>query len=275
MSDEPWWMRAGIAGLCLVLCLTMIYPLVWNVMAALKSNADLVANPFGLPLRPQWENIASLWLRGAFLGYLRNSLLISTLSVAGIAVMAAMAGFAFARSRQRLLKLAFGLVLLGLMFPGEVIIVPVFQMISGLGLRNTLLGPILIYLTWTPFGIILLQTYFLSLPTELGDAARIDGCSEYGLFWRIYLPLARPALATIIIFNFIWTWNDFLWPLILLQKPSLYTIQLGVLLFQDQWSVDWALRNAGLVFAILPPLLFYLIFNRGIQRGLLAGAVKM
>ena len=189
--------------------------------------------------------------------------------------MTTMAGFAFSRRKSRAFDLMFAIILAGMMIPREIIIIPVFKIIADLGLRNSLFALILVYLTWTPFGTFLMKTYFMTLPVELGESARIDGCSEFGVFWRIYLPLATPAIATVAIFGFIWTWNDFLWPLVLVHKQEWFTIQVGVLLFQNEFMIDWARRLAGLAFAIFPPLVLYLIFNRGIQKGLSAGAIKL
>jgi putative chitobiose transport system permease protein len=188
--------------------------------------------------------------------------------------MSAAAAYVFARRRLRATGLLFNIIIAGMMIPGQVIMIPMFQIMVSLGLRNTLLSVILVHLTWTPFGIFLLRTYYLNVPVEIGDAAKIDGCSEFGLFWRIYLPLAAPALVTVAIFNFIGAWNDYIWPLVLIQDPAWYTIQQGVQRFQTQWTVDYSMRNAGLVFSFLPPLIFYLIFRNGIQQGLTRGAVK-
>lgn len=275
MNDTPRFVHVLKYLFMITLIICMGYPVFWNITAALKTNSELVDNPYGLPKNPQIENIRTLWVEGDFLRYLRNSLIISFSSITGIVLMTTMAGFAFSRRRTPIFNILFGVFLAGMMVPGEVTLVPIFRIISNLGLRNSLPGLIIIYLTWTPFGIFVMRTYFLNVPFELGEAARIDGCSEFGVYWRVYMPLATPAMATVAIFGYIWTWNDFLWPLILVQKPEWYNIQIGVLLFQDKWTIDWAMRNSGLVFAILPPLIIYLIFSRGIQKGLTAGALKM
>ena len=253
----------------------MGYPLFWNFTSALKTNAQIVADPYGLPLTPSFENLKDLWVKGEFVRYLFNSLVTSLASVTGIVAMTTMAGFAFSRRKSRAFDLMFAIILAGMMIPREIIIIPVFKIIADLGLRNSLFALILVYLTWTPFGTFLMKTYFMTLPVELGESARIDGCTEFGVFWRIYLPLATPAIATVAIFGFIWTWNDFLWPLVLVHKQEWFTIQVGVLLFQNEFMIDWARRLAGLAFAIFPPLVLYLIFNRGIQKGLSAGAIKL
>jgi ABC-type glycerol-3-phosphate transport system permease component len=275
MNDTPWAFRAAGVAVCLSLIAAMGYPVLWGIFAATKSNLDLVANPFGPPLNPQFDNIISLWAGGDFLRFLRNTMTVALASVGGLVPMSAMAAYVFARRRLRYVDFLFRIILVGIMIPGQAIMIPVFRIMGLLGLRNTLWSLILLHLAWTPFGIFLLRAYFLSVPAELSDAALIDGCTEYGVFWRVYLPLAKPAMVTVAIFNFIWSWNDFLWPLILVQDPEWYTVQQAVMRFQTQFQVDWSMRNAGLVFAFLPPLAFYLLFRKGIQSGLTRGAVKM
>ena len=275
MKDHSIGLKISKNALFCLIIIIMGYPLFWNFTSALKTNAQIVADPYGLPLTPSFENLKDLWVKGEFVRYLFNSLVTSLASVTGIVAMTTMAGFAFSRRKSRAFDLMFAIILAGMMIPREIIIIPVFKIIADLGLRNSLFALILVYLTWTPFGTFLMKTYFMTLPVELGESARIDGCTELGVFWRIYLPLATPAIATVAIFGFIWTWNDFLWPLVLVHKQEWFTIQVGVLLFQNEFMIDWARRLAGLAFAIFPPLVLYLIFNRGIQKGLSAGAIKL
>ncbi len=275
MKDHSIGLKISRNALFCLIIIIMGYPLFWSFSSAIKTNAQIVAEPYGLPVNPSYDNLTELWVKGEFLRYLFNSLVTSLASVTGIVAMTTMAGFAFCRRNSRAFDLMFAIILAGMMIPREIIIIPVFKIIADLGLRNSLLALILVYLTWTPFGTFLMKTYFLTLPVELGESARIDGCTEFGVFWRIYLPLATPAIATVAIFGFIWTWNDFLWPLILVHKQEWFTIQVGVLLFQNEFMIDWARRLAGLAFAIFPPLVLYLIFNRGIQKGLSAGAIKL
>ena len=274
MRDTPWSLRFGAITICILVVICTGYPVLWTLSAALKSNAQLVANPFGLPWPPEFQSMVKVWQGGEFFGFFRNSLIISLLSVGGILPMAAMAAYVFARRRLRAVGFLFGIFIVGMMIPGQVIMIPVFRIMATLGLNNTIWSVILIHLTWMPFGIFLLRTHFLSVPVELGDAARIDGCSEYGVFGRVYLPLAAPALVTLAIFEFIWTWNDYFWPLILIRDIRWFTIQQGAQRFQARFLIDYSMRNAGLVFTFLPPLAFYLIFRKGIQKGLVQGAVK-
>ena len=275
MNDATPALRISRLAIFVILLFIMAYPIFWSVMASLKTNAELVANPFSIPREPQVDNIIELWVEGDFIRYFRNTLIISVVTVIGVVSMSTMAGYVFSQRQGGLFKFLFLTFMFGLMVPREVVIVPVFRIIASLGLRNTLTGVILVYLAGTSFGIVLMRTYFLTVPTELREAALIDGCSEFGVFFRVYMPLALPAMVTVSIFAFFFSWNDLLWPLILIQKPEWFTLVQGVLRYADEFTIDWSKRSAGLVFSILPPLIFYLLFNRGIQSGLTAGAIKM
>jgi ABC-type glycerol-3-phosphate transport system permease component len=275
MSDTPRWLSVlRVLALCGIVII-MGYPVLWALFSAVKSNEQLVANAFLPPWPIQPESLIRVWQSGEFVRYFLNTLIITLVSVGGLVPMSAAAGYVFARRKLRYVDLLFSLILIGMMIPGQVIMIPVFRMMAELGLRNTLWSVILVHLTWTPFGIFLLRTYYLTVPTDLSDAAVIDGCSEFGVFFRIYLQLALPALVTVAIFNFIWSWNDYIWPLVLIQDPQWFTVQQGVVRFSDQWRVDWSMQNAGLVFSFVMPLVFYLIFRKGIQQGLTRGAVKV
>jgi len=274
VNDIPWPLRAGRTILSVLLIVLLGYPMLWAIFAALKSNEQLIANSFGPPWPPQFESLVTVWEGGEFYGYFRNTLLIALISIIGLVPMSVMAAYVFARRRLRHVDALFNIFIIGMMIPPQVLMIPLFRIMVLLDLRNTIWSVILVHLTWTPFGIFLMRTYFLSMPAMLADAAKIDGCSEYGIFWRIYMPLAKPAMVTVAIFNFIWAWNDYIWPLILIQDQAKYTLQQGVMLFQTRWTVDFSMRNAGLVFSFIPPLVFYLVFRRGIQQGLTRGAMK-
>lgn len=271
--DMPLTLRLARLALLASLLVVMAYPVFWITSAALKTRTELLGNPFGLS-SPTFDNLIGLWVTGDFPRFFLNSLIVSVVSVTGLTLFSAMAAFALSRQRLPYANMLFGFMMLGLLIPHEVLLIPVFRIAAEMGIRNSLLGPILVYLSWTPFGIFVLRAYFLTLPREMEEAACVDGCNLYGLFWRICMPLAAPALVTVAIFYFLWTWNNFLWPLILIQDPQWYTLQLGVLQYKSQFQVDYPKQLAALAISFWPPLLFYLVFRRRIQRGLTAGAIK-
>jgi raffinose/stachyose/melibiose transport system permease protein len=206
---------------------------------------------------------------------LGNSFFVMLCSTAGVLIVCSLAAFVFARMEFRGKDLAFNFLTLGLMFPITVAIMPVYLVIRQMRLIDTLLAVILVQ---TAFGIsqnvIILRGFFKSIPIELQDAASIDGCSTFGFFWSILLPLARPALAAVGALTMIVSWNDLLTPLVLLNSDKLWTLPLGTMQFQGQYSSDLALTAAFVTLSALPAILFYLFAERQIVAGLTAGALK-
>jgi len=232
-------------------------------------------HPYTLPIPPDWQNFATILKTPSFWNMLRNSAFVMLCSTAGVLIVCSLAAFVFARIEFRGKDLAFNFLTLGLMFPITVAIMPVYLVIRQMHLVDTLLAVILVQ---TAFGVsgntLILRGFFLSIPVELQDAASIDGCSAFGFFWRILLPLARPALAAVGALTMIVSWNDFLTPLVLLNSDKLWTLPLGTMQFQGQYSSDMALTAAFVTLSALPAILFYLFAERQIVAGLTAGALK-
>ena len=194
--------------------------------------------------------------------------------VGGIVGFCGAAGYAFAHFQFRGKALLFLYFLAGMMIPPQVILIPAFKMMSLLGLVNTYYSVILTYFAWVPFAIYFFRAYFAGIPKELVEAARIDGASELSIFFRIMLPLARPAFVTVAIIYFVWIFNDFMWPLVYLNNNEVRTVTLGMMNFQGQYSSATTLKTAALILATLPPVIVFLIFSRQIQGGLVDGALK-
>jgi raffinose/stachyose/melibiose transport system permease protein len=206
---------------------------------------------------------------------LRNSFFVMICSTAGVLVVCSLAAFVFARIEFRGKDLAFNFLTLGLMFPITVAIMPVYLVIRQMHLVDTLMAVILVQIAFGVSGnTLILRGFFLSIPSELQDAASIDGCSSFDFFWRILLPLARPALAAVGALTMIVSWNDFLTPLVLLNSDKLWTLPLGTMQFQGQYSSDAALTAAFVTLSALPAIIFYLFAERQIVAGLTAGALK-
>ncbi|HTX91229.1 MAG TPA: carbohydrate ABC transporter permease [Anaerolineales bacterium] len=258
-----------------IVTLIIIVPLVIMVFGALKTRGEMFLHPYTLPIPPHWENFGQILTTPSFWDMLRNSLFVMVASTAGVLVVCSLAAFVFARMEFRGKDLAFNILTLGLMFPITVAIMPVYLVIRQMKLIDTLLAVILVQ---TAFGIsgntLILRGFFLSIPAELQDAASIDGCSAFGFFWRILLPLARPALAAVGALTMIVSWNDLLTPLVLLNRDALWTLPLGTMQFQGQYSSDMALTAAFVTLSALPAILFYLFAERQIVSGLTAGALK-
>jgi ABC-type glycerol-3-phosphate transport system permease component len=273
-SDYPLWARMAAWFLLLLLLASVIFPFFWMVMTSFKSLDDYAANPFGLPQSFVMSNVSEAWAIGNFLRLYANSLFVTLVSVTGLVVFCSMAGYAFAHFKFPAKTFLFFYFLAGMMIPPQVILIPAFKMMSLLGLVNTYYSVILTYLAWVPFAIYFFRAYFQGIPAELIEAARIDGASEISIFFRVMLPLAKPALVTVAIIYFVWIFNDFMWPLVYLTNDEVRTVTLGMMNFQGQYSSATTLKTAALMLATLPPVIVFLIFRKQIQGGLVEGALK-
>ena len=259
----------------IVLAIGVIYPLVWMVASSFKTQNDIYQHPLGLaPSAWNFTNYVNALVQGDFKANLINSLIVTVPSVFLIVLISSLAAYAFARLKFRGQTALFYLLLIGVMVPPQAIVIPVFQIIVKLGLLNSFFGMIILYMSWSPVAILILTTFFRGIPHEIFEAAQVDGASILKTYYRIALPLSTPALATVAIFYFVWVFNDFLYPLVILQNPAKATIPLGLLQFQGEYHNDWATQNAALTMALFVPFVLYMLFQGKFVRGLTAGAVK-
>lgn len=261
-----------VAGL---IALIVLVPLVMAVINGFKSNADLLLRPIGLPNVWVWENYTSVLGSGAFWRQLLNSTMVMAATAIGVVTLASMAAFVFARMQFRGRELLFNFFTLGLLFPIAVAILPLYITLRQLSLIDSLWGVILPQVAFgLPGNILILRGFFATIPRELDEAAAIDGCSPVGYFWRILLPLMRPALAAVAVLTMVVSWNNFFLPLLVLNSETLYTLPLGIQQFQGQFGTDWGRVLAFVSLALVPTVVFYLLAERQIVAGLTAGAVK-
>jgi raffinose/stachyose/melibiose transport system permease protein len=258
--------------------LVILVPIIFAVMGGAKTNGQLVSDPAGLPNPWVFSNYTEVLFgenAAVFWGELLNSLIIATVAVALTVGLASLAAFTFARLVFRGREAMYTLFTLGLLFPSAVAILPLYILVRDLGLESNYLGVALPQAAFgLPLTIIILRPFFKSIPLELEDAAKIDGCSTFGFFWRVLLPLARPALATVSILAIVGTWNAFMLPLIILNGADQWTLPLGVMNFSSEYVRDQARTLAFTVMAILPAIMFYIVAERQIVSGLTAGGVK-
>ncbi len=258
-----------------ILVLIIIVPIVTIVFGALKTRGEFMQHPYSIPYPPRWENITKILGDESFWRMLRNSLVVMLATTAAVVLLCSLTAFVFARMQFRGKTLAFNLFTVGLMFPINVAILPVYLVLRQIDLTNHLEGVILVQVAFLlSSNILILRTFFMSIPVELQDAALIDGCTIFGFFWRILLPLARPALASVAALTMIVSWNDLLVPLVVLDKDTLWTLPLGTMQFQGQYGQDLALVAAFLTLSAIPTVIFYIIAERQIVAGLTAGAIK-
>ena len=254
---------------------TTIYPLVFMVMSAVKGEPEFIDNPYGWPRSPTFHNVLSAWKYGKFGLYLGNSLVVVVAAVVLSWAVCGMAGYALSHLRFRGRRVMFFAILGSMMIAPQVIIIPLHSMLTQIGLINMRTGLVLVYVTLaTPFGTYLMTSYFRGIPRELVEAAEVDGASHLQVLWHVMLPVARPALITLGIFNFLWMWNELLFSLLILKDDSVRTLMVGVANLRGQYTTNIPYLSAGLFLAALPVLIVFLIFQTQLTKGMTMGAVK-
>ena len=267
--------RAQIFLHIALLCLAVIwaYPVVWALMSGLKVSGDLYSAPWSLPNPAHFENIAHAWVQGQLGQEFLNSTYVATVSVSLILGFAIPAAFGFSRLKLPLHAVLGLAILVPLMIPSEIILVPIFVMFRALGLLNTLEGLITLEVAGgVAFATVVLTTFFRAVPRELEEAARIDGAHSLHVLRHVIVPLAAPGIAAVTVFQLVFVWNDYFGPLIVIQKPALFTVQLAMGNFSNFYATDQALLLAGLGIAMVPPLVVFAVLQRTFLTGLTAGA---
>jgi alpha-1,4-digalacturonate transport system permease protein len=260
---------------CLVLgTAVMFLPVLWIVLSSFKDLNEIYRiPPTFLPEHWITSNYSGALERFPFLRYLTNSVVVTVVATALTLAINSMAAFALSKYRFPG-RDAIVLVILGtLMIPLQVIMLPVYLVIAKLGMANSLLG-IIIPPSATPTGVFLLRQYMLTIPDDLLDAARMDNASEWRVYWRIVLPLTAPALAVLAIFSVVWRWNDFLWPLIVLSRKELYTLQVGLNTYAGELNVQWHYILAMTVVTMIPVVLVFVFLQRFITTGIATAGIK-
>ena len=260
----------------ILLALIWITPFVFIVFTSLKSNSTVMgANAFMPPTELAFENFAAAWRRCNFSTTVFNGVVITVIKVPLGLFISAMAAYALAKVPMRMNKALFALFLFGTMLPFQVMLAPIFRQVNAFGLINTYPGIILPYLAFgIPYQVFILHGFFSTLPKELSEAARIDGASHFTIFSKIFLPLSLPVLSALLILDFVATWNEFAMALVILQDPKMWTLPLGLMSFQSQFSSDYGELNAAIIMTVLPAAIVYLMFQRYFVAGLTSGAVK-
>lgn len=274
--------RLLVVGLLLLWLVVQVYPIVFLFFTSLKTDPQILSTPFALPFPPQFSNYAAVIEGGrtnqSILVYFFNSVVVTGGTLVLLLAVSSLAGYALARGRFPGSAATQQLFLLALAVPVHVLLIPIYFFFGELGLRNNLLGLILLYTTLgLPFTTILMRSYFVSFPRELEEAARIDGCSRLGTFWRVVLPVSRGALASMAIINVGWVWSELFFGLVLLDKLGVRTLPLAIAAYKPSSMAQQT--SVGELFAImsltvLPMIVFYFVFQKQIRKGMTAGAVK-
>lgn len=263
-------------SLLIALCLVVISPVVMTFLGSIRTTGEFLDQPFGLPQGElQWNNYIDIVLGSAFWNSLKNSVII-TAGVTTLNVMlASMLAFIFSRVAFWGRAIVLNILMLGLLFPLVIAILPVFIQVRQLNLTDNLWGVILPMVAFgLPGSVVILRSFFISIPTELEDAAYIDGCTTLGFFRFILVPLARPALTAVAVLQVIASWNEYFLPLVVLGDSNLWPLPLGIMQFQGQYGTDWAPTMAYITLLIIPAVLFYLLAEKYIVTGLTGGELK-
>jgi len=268
--------RRVISHLILIAgCIVMAFPFVWMFLSSLKTDAEIfIFPPRLLPEVPLWSNYQAVMDSMPFGWFIFNSFKISSLAVLGQLLSCSLAAYAFARIKFPGRETAFVIWLACLMIPYQVNLIPQYVLFRSFGWLDTHYPLIVPNFFGGVFGTFLLRQFFLTLPSELEDAARIDGCSRFGIYWRIFLPLSKPALATLAVFVFMSNWNNLLGPVVYLSSYDKMTLTVGLAFFRGQYNTQWALLMAGAVISVIPIMIIYAAAQRYFVQGVVLSGIK-
>ncbi len=271
------WILAGISHLLLGFwAVLVIFPFLWMIVTSFKTNREIQRDPFGLPAELQWSNFSRAWGSANIGDYVLNTAIVLSMSLTGTLLISAMAAYVLSRFEFPGNRAIFLLFMAGLMFPVFLGLVPLRFLMTDLGLYNTYHGLALVYIAYSlPFTIFFMSGFFKTLPGEVAEAAIVDGASQFQTFFQIMLPMAKPGLIAMGIFNFLGQWNQFLLPLVLMaQDRYLLSVGLNFLSIQQGYANDYGALFAAMTITMVPTLIVYIIFQRRLESGLTAGALK-
>ncbi|MGB9686538.1 MAG: carbohydrate ABC transporter permease [Rectinema subterraneum] len=258
-----------------LLAFVNLYPIGIMILSSFKSTREIFLKPFNLPAVWRWSNYVSAWQRADFATYFKNSILVTAASIAAILLVSSMAAYVIARFDFKFKRGIYLFLLAGLALPTRLAIIPIFLIMRSLHLLNKLSGLVIVYAAGgIAFSVFLLVNFFKKLPRDIEDSAKIDGAGPFRIYWQIDLPLLKPALVTVAMFNFIDVWNDFFFPLILLSSRVKKTIPLGLQAFFGEYTIEWDVLFAALNISVLPILIIFLILSKQFIAGMTEGALK-
>lgn len=258
-----------------IIVLVFIFPIIWLFVNSLKTNTEIFTSPWALPSTPQLKNYVDAWTAGNIGRYFLNSIIVTAITLFFSITFSSMAAYAISRMKWKLSNATLVFFLLGMMIPIHATLIPLFLSFTKLGLTNNYVGLILPYITFSfPSSILIMSGFFSSIPREMEEAAVIDGSSIFRAFVLIILPMSQPALITVLIFNFISTWNELLVAVVFISDSIQYTLPVGLTNFIGIYSTNYAPMLAAMMLSILPTIIIYSVFNTKIVSGITAGAIK-
>ena len=255
--------------------LLAITPFFITILASIKTSPELVQGILSVPEAPQWANYKEAWVQGRFGRFFSNSIIVAISVVIPSLILSTLTGFAFARFRFRGSGLAFGYILLGLVIPLQALVVPLYYVLRELNMLDSLIGLILPQIAMSlSFGTLLMRQAFKSIPGEIMEASIVDGANSWQTLWQIMFPLSRPMVGTVGLMFFIWTWNEFMLPLVVNINEKYHTLPVGLMYFQDRWTSNIPLIAAASTISFVPLIVVFLVFQKQLIAGLTSGAVK-
>jgi raffinose/stachyose/melibiose transport system permease protein len=267
-------LRVLIGALLTALAVVVLYPLLWMAISGFKTNAELFGDAWGLPAQWRFSNYVQAWDYGV-VHYIANSLIVTVGSILLVTLVSSFAAFALVQVRIPLGQPMLMLILGGLMLSETVALVPLFRILRSLDLYNTLIGIIILYTAFRiPFTTFLIRAYMIDLPTELRDAAIVDGASLWQMFWRVTLPLCYPILISAAILQALFSWNEFVFALVFIKDDALKTMPVGLMALQSKLTTNWPVVFAGLTISAIPMVLAFLFGQRHFVRGITEGLGK-
>lgn len=273
VKKKKWLSRLGEL-IMLVICVIVLIPFYYLVINTFKTAQEMTASPLALPVKVTFDNYLKAFNSMDFIRSFTNSLLITIVSVTLIVILGAMAAYPIARRKSKMYKGFLVYFLIGYMVPAQTIMIPLYLLLQKLNLLNSIWGLVMVYASWCNFALFLYQGFYKGLPNELEEAAMIDGCSPWKCFWLVIFPLLKPITTTIIIFEVMWVWNDFLYPYLFLSSNESFTLVMQVYKGVGQFSNDWSMMLCTMVLVLVPVFIFYIIMQKNIVAGITSGAVK-
>lgn len=264
-------------GEILMLCLCVIFfiPFYYLLVNTFKQPQDATMSPMSLPIKNFTLDLYKQAFESInFLSSLKNSVIITVVSVCIIIIIGSMASYAINRHQNKLTKFLFFYFLVGFMVPAQTTMIPLFNLMSKLGLQNSVVGMIILYSSWCNFALFMYQGFLGGVPKDLEEAARIDGANLWQLFWKIVFPLLKPVTTTIVIFDVMWIWNDFMMPYLFISSSDKFTLIMEVYKGVGQFSNNWTVMLCTMVIVLLPIAVFYIAMQKHIIEGITSGAVK-
>lgn len=261
-------------GIAFLIAIVFIFPIIWMLFVSVKPNGFSTTNPFDWFLPPYtFSNYINIIFDSLIFRWLLNSLIVALITTILTLIITSLAAFAISQMKFRFKNIIFIFFLLGLMIPGEATIIPLYEVAKSFGLIDSYAGLILPMIA-SPLGVIILKSFFDGVPQDVIDSATVDGCSSFKLFYKIVLPLAKPALAAIGIFTFIGSWNNFLWPYLSILSETLYTLPVGLPVFNANYSQAYVLPMTANAIASIPVIIAFLIFEKQIVKGISFTGIK-